>query len=191
MSAALQFRNTDDAFPAIVFLTDGRPNIGLTGTDAIVSSVKERLGDRVALFCIGFGNDVDDLLLSKLASENQGLYRKVFLDSSASVQMQDFFDEVATPLLFNIAIRYLDDAVDADTLTGNNFISYFDGKELVVAGKVADDYQGNSIVAVVEGRGRNDISLRVSKELDQVMSHFVIVRSHYGEITTRKCWVKS
>lgn len=92
----------------------------------------------------------------------------MFADSSAALQMQNFFEEVATPLLFNIAVQYLNGAVDADSLIGGNTISYFDGKEVLVAGKLADGYEGNELVALVEARGRRDISLQVSKELNQV-----------------------
>ncbi|XP_071816584.1 inter-alpha-trypsin inhibitor heavy chain H3-like isoform X3 [Apostichopus japonicus] len=169
IDASRQFRDNEEAFPAIIFLTDGRPNAGVIGTYEIVAGVKRNLKDRVALFCIGFGNDVDDILLTRLSSENQGIYRKVFADSSAALQMQNFFEEVATPLLFNIAVQYLNGAVDADSLIGGNTISYFDGKEVLVAGKLADGYEGNELVALVEARGRRDISLQVSKELNQVL----------------------
>ncbi|KAJ8046223.1 Inter-alpha-trypsin inhibitor heavy chain H3 [Holothuria leucospilota] len=168
VAAANQFHSTDEAFPAIIFLTDGRPNTGISQPNALAESVKRVINKRVALFCIGFGNDVDDALLERLAAENQGLYRKVFVDSSAEIQMQGFFREVATPLMYNINIRYLNDAVDTNSLTGGNFISYFEGKELVVAGKVADNFRGNSLDVVVTGKSRNDsLRFRVSESIDQ------------------------
>lgn len=93
----------------------------------------------------------------------------MFVDSSALIQMRGFFLEVATPLMYNINIRYLNNAVDDDSLTGGNFISYFQGKELVVAGKVADDFRGNSLDVVVTGKSRNDsLTFHVSESIDQV-----------------------
>ncbi|XP_071817206.1 inter-alpha-trypsin inhibitor heavy chain H3-like [Apostichopus japonicus] len=171
VAATNQFNVTDDAYPAIVFLTDGRPNVGVIDPRDIVDSVNKAIGERVALFCIGIGPDVDDALLEALATENQGLYRKVFIDSSAAVQMCGFFGEVATPLLYHVSIRYKEGAVDKQSLTDDEFLSYFDGKELVVAGKVSDEFDGDSLDVVVTGKGRqDDVELDVSKKLNERVS---------------------
>ena len=62
--------------------------------------------------------------------------------------LQSFYNEVSTPLLAEVKLTYLDDTVDPDSLTTSDFASYFQGSELVVAGKLADDGVSNVISQV-------------------------------------------
>ena len=44
--------------------------------------------DRVTLFALGFGNDVDFPFLKKMALQNKGFARKIYADSDAAIQLQ-------------------------------------------------------------------------------------------------------
>ncbi|XP_785426.4 inter-alpha-trypsin inhibitor heavy chain H3 [Strongylocentrotus purpuratus] len=127
--------DTGDAMPLIIMLTDGQ----VGNAAAIVRDVTSVIGGRLSLFSIGFGNGVDFPFLEKLSLSNQALARKVYEDSSASLQMKGFYDEVANPLLFNINMEYNNRLVDQNSLTKSRFISFFDGTEITVAGKLSDD----------------------------------------------------
>lgn len=59
---------------------------------------------------------------------------------------QGFYDEVASPLLSEVDLRYPDNAVDF--LTTNHFSQLFNGSEIVVAGRLIDNNLDNFLVEV-------------------------------------------
>ncbi|XP_071809876.1 inter-alpha-trypsin inhibitor heavy chain H3-like isoform X2 [Asterias amurensis] len=139
---------SDGAFPLIIMLTDGQPTSGrITHADGIVSDIKSRMEGKFSLFCLGFGNNVDFSFLEKLSLQNRGLARKIYEDADAGLQLVGFFDEVATPLLTNVVIKYenTNNAIQVNSISQSEFPAYFDGTELVVAGKLTtllDDTDG-------------------------------------------------
>ena len=44
------------------------------------------------------------------------------------------YNEVATPLLFDIVVEYLNNAVVGTSLSATNFSNYYNGSELVISG---------------------------------------------------------
>lgn len=118
----------------IIFLTDGRPTLGEVQSSNILINTKNAIREKFCLFSIGIGNDVDFQLLEKLSLENCGMMRRVSEDDDAAVQLKGFYDEIGTPLLSDIRIDYSPDSVEH--VTQNMFYNYFNGSEIVVAGKL-------------------------------------------------------
>ncbi|XP_077369388.1 inter-alpha-trypsin inhibitor heavy chain H6 isoform X2 [Festucalex cinctus] len=119
--------------PLVVFLTDGEATIGVTAGDAILSNAKKALGS-ASLFGLAFGDDADFPLLKRLALDNRGVARMVYEDADAALQLKGFYDEVASPLLSDVQLDYLDH--QAFDVTRSLFPNYFRGSELVVAGRL-------------------------------------------------------
>ncbi|XP_077472246.1 inter-alpha-trypsin inhibitor heavy chain H6 [Stigmatopora argus] len=119
--------------PLLVFLTDGEATTGVTAGGAILTNAKKALGT-VSLFGLAFGDDADFPLLRRLALENRGAARMVYEDADAASQLKGFYDEVASPLLADVQLRYLDGR--AFDVTRALFPNYFRGSELVVAGRL-------------------------------------------------------
>ncbi|XP_036390171.1 inter-alpha-trypsin inhibitor heavy chain H6 isoform X2 [Megalops cyprinoides] len=124
--------------PLVIFLTDGEPTIGVTSGEAILRNARDALGT-ASLFGLAFGDDADFPLLRRLALENRGVARMVYEDSDAALQLKGFYDEVASPLLSDIQLSYLDD--QAYDVTRALFPNYFQGSELVVAGRIKPGVQ--------------------------------------------------
>ncbi|KFO25195.1 Inter-alpha-trypsin inhibitor heavy chain H4 [Fukomys damarensis] len=120
----------------IILLTDGDPTVGETNRTQIQKNVQEAIGSQYSLFCLGFGFDVSYAFLEKLALDNGGLARRIYEDSDSALQLQDFYEEVANPLLTEVAFEYPSNAVEE--VTQNNFHLFFRGSEMVVAGKLRD-----------------------------------------------------
>ncbi|XP_049611244.1 inter-alpha-trypsin inhibitor heavy chain H6 isoform X1 [Syngnathus scovelli] len=119
--------------PLVVFLTDGEATIGVTAGDVILSNAKKALGS-ASLFGLAFGDDADLPLLKRLALDNRGVARMVYEDADAALQLKGFYDEVASPLLSDVQLHYLDQ--QAFDITRSIFPNYFRGSELVVAGRL-------------------------------------------------------
>ncbi|XP_027692858.1 inter-alpha-trypsin inhibitor heavy chain H4-like isoform X2 [Vombatus ursinus] len=123
----------------VILLTDGDPTEGERDPQKIQENVKAAVGGRYYLYCLGFGFDVNYAFLEKLALENGGVARRIYEDSDADLQLQDFYQEVANPLLTMVKFQYLENSVEL--LTQDSFRVFFKGSELVVAGKLQPQAQ--------------------------------------------------
>lgn len=149
--------------PLVIFLTDGEATIGVTAGDTILNNAKKALGS-ASLFGLAFGDDADFLLLKRLALDNRGVARMVYEDADAALQLKGFYDEVASPLLSDIQLSYLDD--QAFDITRSLFPNYFQGSELVVAGKVKPGVKDLKV-----SMSATDSKRRVKLENDVLTSH--------------------
>ncbi|XP_051272471.1 inter-alpha-trypsin inhibitor heavy chain H3-like [Dicentrarchus labrax] len=130
----------------IILLTDGMPNSGESHLPRIQENVRSAIRGNMSLFCLGFGNDVDYSFLDVMSKQNKGLARRIFEGSDATLQLQGFYDEVSSPLLSDVDMRYPDNAVES--LTTNHFNQLFNGSEIVVAGRLMDNDLDNFLVEV-------------------------------------------
>uniref|UniRef100_A0A670K9V9 Inter-alpha-trypsin inhibitor heavy chain family member 6 n=1 Tax=Podarcis muralis TaxID=64176 RepID=A0A670K9V9_PODMU len=124
----------EQRIPLIIFLTDGEPTSGVTAGSRILSNAQQALKGTTSLFGLAFGDDADYGLMRRLSLENRGVARRIYEDADATLQLKGFYDEIASPLLYDVELAYLDGV--AQDLTQNLFPNYFLGSELVVAGRV-------------------------------------------------------
>ncbi|CAB1442358.1 unnamed protein product [Pleuronectes platessa] len=130
----------------IILMTDGMPNSGETNLQRIQENMHLAIGGNMSLFCLGFGDDVDYSFLDVMGKQNKGLARRIYEASDAAVQLQGFYEDVSSPLLLEVDLRYPDNAVDF--LTTNHFSQLFNGSEIVVAGRLTDNDLDNFMVEV-------------------------------------------
>jgi hypothetical protein len=93
-----------------------------------------------------------------MSLQNQGLARSIYTGADADLQLEGFYNEVSTPVLSDIKIRYLGNSVEESSLTLTEFPAFFQGSELVVAGKLNDRYS-NLNLKVSGGSARGYMSL--------------------------------
>ncbi|XP_062923688.1 inter-alpha-trypsin inhibitor heavy chain H3-like [Mobula hypostoma] len=167
----------------IILLTDGDPNVGEIDPAKIRINVKNAIKDRYSLYCLGFGFDVDYNFLEKIALDNGGVARVIYADSDAALQLQGFYDEVANPLLLDVELLYLENAISE--LTEVNFRQYYGGSEIVVAGKISDNSLDEFVVQITAQTVNSNLSLegRVNvSEAETVLEH---QRYIFGDFTER------
>uniref|UniRef100_A0A7N8YNN8 Inter-alpha-trypsin inhibitor heavy chain H3 n=1 Tax=Mastacembelus armatus TaxID=205130 RepID=A0A7N8YNN8_9TELE len=134
-------RIPEQSIDMVILLTDGMPNSGEPRPQRIQENVRSAIEGSMSLFCLGFGNDVDYSFLDVMSKENKGMARRIYEASDATLQLQGFYEEVSSPLLSEVDLRYPDNAVDF--LTTNHFDRFFNGSEIVVAGRLTDNQLDN------------------------------------------------
>ncbi|XP_051532399.1 inter-alpha-trypsin inhibitor heavy chain H3 [Myxocyprinus asiaticus] len=153
----------------IILLTDGRPSSGEQQLHIIQENVRNAVNGSMSLFCLGFGYDVDYSLLDILAKQNDGLARRVYEASDATLQLQGFFEEVASPLLLEVNLNYPGNIVNS--LTESHFRQFFKGSELVVAGRL-QEFEIDTFLTEVSAHGLEDQfvvrGLAITEEWDSV-----------------------
>ncbi|XP_048356288.1 inter-alpha-trypsin inhibitor heavy chain H5 [Sphaerodactylus townsendi] len=148
----------------IIFLTDGRPTVGETHSTKIVNNTKAAIRNKFCLFTIGIGHDVDYKLLERLALENCGMMRRIQEDEDAAGQLKGFYDEIGTPLLSDIRVDYPVGSVEH--VTQNLFSNYFNGSEIVIAGKLLNHTANSLHVEVTASNTKKYILLKTDVPVD-------------------------
>lgn len=99
---------------------------------------------RSTIFTLAFGSEPDYHFLEKLAKRNEGYARQIYEAFDASLQMQDFFQEISTPMMTNVTFQY---GTSVRNLTQTHFSTVFNGSEVVVIGYCGEllRFHGNLI----------------------------------------------
>ncbi|XP_052059434.1 inter-alpha-trypsin inhibitor heavy chain H3-like isoform X6 [Mytilus californianus] len=157
---------TENRRKIVVFLTDG---LGSKGVDTVLYNIDRKNIKGLPIYSLAFGNNANYEFVKKVAVKNKGVARKIFEDSDASLQIKGFYDEISSSALQNVTFEYLDKNTDVtENATKTNFDTFFNGKELVIAGKLSDDniqvlnllVTGNGVHGNVELELESDIQSR-------------------------------
>ena len=117
----------------LIFLTDGLATEGVVETDRILSNVAGAAGPNVRLFAFGVGDDVNTLLLDRLAQDHRGASAYVRPDMDIEEEISAFYAKISTPLLSDIALNFGDIHIE-DTYP-YPLPDLFAGSQLVLAGR--------------------------------------------------------
>ncbi|GCC35020.1 inter-alpha-trypsin inhibitor heavy chain H5 [Chiloscyllium punctatum] len=151
------------AVSLIIFLTDGRPTIAEVQAHKILNNTRKAVEKKFCIFTLGIGRDVDYKLLERMSLENCGEMRRINEDSDASTLLKGFFDEIGTPLLSDIRVDYSEDSVEYVTQTV--FPNYFNGSELVIAGKLKNKTSDNLHVQVTASTSDKHLMLEADVKI--------------------------
>ena len=131
-----------DRVQIVVFITDGLPTIGETGTEAILKGVAKSNAKNARVFAFGVGYDVNTQLLDLLAERNRGTRDYVTPSQNLELVLSSFFDKIAYPVLSDLAVTV--DGVEILESYPKVLPDLFKGTELVVYGR----YKGDGMKAI-------------------------------------------
>ena len=158
--------NIDEAFQAafegasgssqaphiIVFMTDGRPTVGETDIGKLLTIVQGRNKDSARIFVFGVGEDLNTVLLDKLADNNGG--RASYLKGDASLQQEvtAFYDRISYPVLSDLKLEVTN--VGIFGTHPNKLPGLFRGSQLVLLGRYRNPGRANVTLTGQSGRGQ-------------------------------------
>uniref|UniRef100_A0A8C0JRB1 Inter-alpha-trypsin inhibitor heavy chain H3 n=1 Tax=Canis lupus dingo TaxID=286419 RepID=A0A8C0JRB1_CANLU len=148
----------------IIMLTDGDAN---SRPEKIQENVRNAIGGKFPLYNLGFGNNLNYNFLESMALENHGLARRIYEDSDANLQLQGFYEEVANPLLTGVEVEYPENAIQ--DLTQNAYQHFYDGSEIVVAGRLLDEDMNNFKADEVDMKEME----KALKEQDYIFGNYI------------------
>ena len=122
------------SIPIVLMLTDGAPTAGERNEETIRSNARSLIrGTRISLNCLGFGFNLNFILLAQLSIENNGIVRRIYEAQDAVQQLEGFFEEISSPIMHTVHISYPRNSYE--TISKLDFPVLFGGSEIVVAGK--------------------------------------------------------
>jgi Ca-activated chloride channel family protein len=119
----------------IVFLTDGRPTVGNTHEDAILSTVAREIGDRTTrIFCFGIGTDINTHLLDKVTEKTRAASQYVLPEEDIEVKVSNFYTKINVPVLANLELNFGEN-VRVTKMYPPALPDLFKGDQLVLLGR--------------------------------------------------------
>merc|ERR1712038_608926 len=153
-SASLVTRNEDlprDLQSTIVFLSDGEATEGETSGTMIRDNVKTaNVEMEVPVYSLGFGRNADFNLIKGISNDADGFSKHIYEDSDAALQLENFFLEIANPVLSDLTFHCLfkgGEFVVSGKLNGNALPEDDDGVLQVIveaAGQGGESYHSSS-----------------------------------------------
>ena len=129
----------------VIFITDGKPTIGVTNPEEIIAKVKKASLTNLRLFTLGIGDQLNTKMLDRLAEENNGIREYVSAKEDIEVKISSFFDKVSSPVLSNIKIRFPSaEGLRVSEVYPREFPDLFKGARLTILGR----YKGNGDQAI-------------------------------------------
>nr|XP_020030787.1 inter-alpha-trypsin inhibitor heavy chain H1 isoform X2 [Castor canadensis] len=169
----------------LIMLTDGEPTEGETDRSQILKNIRNAIRGRFPLYNLGFGHDLDYNFLEVMSMENSGWAQRIYEDHDATQQLQGFYNQVANPLLMDVELQYPRDTVLA--LTQHRHKQYYDGSEIVVAGRVAD-HKLSSFKADVRAHGEGQEFKTTCLVDEEEMKKLLQERGHMLENHVERLW---
>ena len=137
----------------ILFLADGDPTAGEENNEIIVSNIEANNAEtQIPIYTLAFGQDADFTLMKNIASTTDARAKRIYEGSDAALQLEGFYQEIASPLLANIKFKYVGESVDQESISSQDKSILFKGTESIVVGKV--NSHGESFIAIAEGEGK-------------------------------------
>jgi Ca-activated chloride channel homolog len=125
----------------IVFLTDGRPTVGVTDENQIRSNVTKKNEDNTRIFCFGIGTDVNTHLLDSIAEDARAFSQYVLPEEDIEVKVSSFFTKIKEPVLASPKLVF-PDGVRVTKIYPAALPDVFKGEQLVVAGRYSGKGSG-------------------------------------------------
>ena len=131
--------------PMVFFLTDGLPTVGSTDVQEILRRAQEKNKDlRARLFAFGVGEDVNTLLLDKLAEANRGARDYVRPGEDIEHKVSSLYQKVAKPALTDLRLEW--EGLETSQVTPRRGQDLFFGSELLVMGRYKKGGNGRLVV---------------------------------------------
>lgn len=149
LSRVLDLLADSKQMPMVVFLTDG-----CVGNEDSLMLLLARKLNRVRLFTFGIGSAPNAFLMQKIAEIGRGEARFIRSHEDVGSVMADFFETLATPVLTDVKVGWLDEAGEIM----NNVECYpqpcpdiFAGRPLQVVGVFSGKVTGVEIKGMLNG----------------------------------------
>ncbi|MBI3892912.1 MAG: VWA domain-containing protein, partial [Candidatus Wallbacteria bacterium] len=124
----------DSTRPAVlVFMTDGRPTVGITDPQTIVSRASKNNGKAARLFALGVGVDLNAKLLDTLSDENRGVPVYISPHEDIEVKVSNFYSKISHPVLSDLTLDF--GKVATSQVYPTKLPDLYQGTQLVLYGR--------------------------------------------------------
>ena len=128
-----------------IFLTDGQATAGVRDIGQISQLVNEANTTGTRIFSVGFGFDVNTILIDKISTDNGGFPLYCNPDQNIEEVIGDLYKKIESPVLTSPVLAF-DGAVELYGIHPEKLPDLFSGSEIAVFGRYKGE--GNSLVTL-------------------------------------------
>ena len=128
----------------VVFMTDGHPTVGETDPKRIMQNAAKANGVATKVFVFGVGEEINTLLLDKVASDNHGDSTYVKPNQQIKEQLASFYNKVSHPVLTDLKLDF--GKIHEYDVLPKQIPDLFKGSQLIMLGRYRND--GHSALAL-------------------------------------------
>lgn len=158
----------------VIFLTDGRPTIGETRPDKILTRLKDKVGP-ARVFCFGIGTDINTKLLDLVAEETRAVTEYVLPEEDIEHKVSRFYSKISTPVMANLKLAVKGGARLSERYP-KDLPDLFKGDQLVVFGRYDKGEKGKLKVQLEGSLAGEKRSFEYKVKLEGSRDHKFIPR---------------
>ncbi|MBN1412378.1 MAG: VWA domain-containing protein [Spirochaetales bacterium] len=131
----------------IVFITDGKPTIGQTDTEKLITVLKKVNPKTTRIFTFGIGDDINTHLLDRITQQTRAYRSYILPDQDIELEISSFYSKVSSPVLSDLEIR-LEGGVTLSRVYPDlkNLPDLFKGSSLSLIGRYSGQGKVNFIL---------------------------------------------
>lgn len=132
----------------VIFITDGKPTIGITEEEALVDKIKKANIGQTRIFTFGIGSEINTHLLDKITEITRASRSYIEPGEDIEVKVSDFYSRVQSPILTDVKLDF-GRTVQVSRMYPGNLPDLFKGSTITLLGR----YRGQGeIKAVLTGK---------------------------------------
>jgi Ca-activated chloride channel family protein len=158
----------------LIFLTDGLPTAGVTDIGQISAQVNESNGKGARIFSVGFGYDVNTVLIDKISLDNGGFPLYCSPDQNIEEVIADLYKRIEAPLLLSPELT-VESSAETYGISPEKLFDLFSGSEIAVYGR----YKGQGAARVVLSgivKDRSDTTVFTAEFPDSAVEYGFVPR---------------
>merc|ERR1719474_657757 len=167
----------------LIFLSDGQASSGETRSEVIKENIKANNSNEVPIFSIGFGRDADFELIKEISRRSNAFSKRIYEGSDAALQLEDFFDQISSPLLSDLKFKYVGGLAQNSSTSDTSLKTFFRGGEFIIVGKLEQPSENQVLKVQVEGEGFIDRfyrDIQICLRPDSHLGHIKEINNHDG-----------
>jgi len=167
----------------MIFLSDGQASSGETRSEVIKENIKANNSNEVPIFSIGFGRDADFELIKDISRRSNAFSKRIYEGSDAALQLEDFFDQISSPLLSDLKFKYVGGFAQNSSTSDTSLKTFFRGGEFIIVGKLKQPTENQVLKVQVEGEGFIDRfyrDIQICLRPDSHLGHIKEINNHDG-----------
>jgi len=141
VALGMQEKHSDKRHRSLVFLTDGKPTVGVTDTESLLTEIGSA-NPGLRLFVFGVGSTVNTHLLDRIAGDSGGASLYVKPKEEIELAVSTFFDKASFPVLTDLSLDF--GSIRVHKVYPEKLPDLYKGSQLVVLGR----YRNHGEVAV-------------------------------------------
>lgn len=111
--------NPDEYENRVIFITDAMPNLGDTSDESLLGMLENNAKDNIYTTFIGVGVDFNTQLVEALTKISGANYYSVHSEKEFKETMDDGFDYMVTPLVFDLELKLEADGYEIEKVYGS------------------------------------------------------------------------